>query len=227
MNKLTKISHNTKTTNEFSLDFIDLSGKSPIANGTKRVVYSVPGNEDLVVKLFRADQTPDKQRSAKIYRKINWLRDPIVFNQNKYDLRELTKHHKKYGDIIWNFFPKTELQLVKTSEGEGLVQLKIKNADGTLSPSVEAYVADKGYTDQLKSALMQLKNFLSVHHIVIRDLSIKNLIVQNEAENNLKIVMIDGFGNSDIIKLVDYSNYLNDQKLNRKFDRLTVNIEKI
>jgi len=201
------------------LTSIDLDAQSPLAKGSIRKVFLVPGHEDHLVKVFRSNKTPHHQKRQLHMHKLPWLRHPIVFDQNRYDLRELSSLSKRVGPLIWQHFPPT-YGIVDTTLGPGLVQQKIRNADGSDCLNLEVSLKNESDMPRIKEALWQFRSFLSYHHIVIRDLNTGNLLVHHDLDDALTIIMIDGFGNSDYFKWASVSRALNDKKLDRKFGRL-------
>jgi len=59
---------------------------------------------------------------------------------------------------------------------------------------------------------------------VINDLSLSNIYIRKKT-TGFDLVLIDGFGNSNFIKLADYSKSFLTKKLNRKFTKLCKKLE--
>jgi len=207
------------TFNFNALTSIDLEGQTPLAKGSIRKVFLVPGHDDHLVKVYRSNKTPRHQKRQLHIRKLPWLRHPIVFDQNRYDLRELSSLSKRIGPLIWQHFPPT-YGIVATTLGPGLVQQKIENADGSACLNLEDSLKYGDNRARINEALGQFRSFLSYHHIVVRDLNTGNLLVHHDLNDALTMIMIDGFGNSDYFKWASVSRALNDKKLDRKFGRL-------
>lgn len=203
-------------------DHIDLCGHTAIASGHNRIIYVVPGRHEYIVKVFRDTHPPALQRQQAAKRKLPWIRPEIVFDQNKYDLREITRLEARHGEKIWQHFPKTE-SIVDTSAGPGLLQARIFNVDGSIAETLDSYLNQRKPIAPALVALDQLKQFLSRHHIVVRDIYPRNLMARQIEEMRIELVIVDGFGNSDFIKIASYSRYFNDAKLERKFNRIMRN----
>jgi hypothetical protein len=60
--------------------------------------------------------------------------------------------------------------------------------------------------------------------VLVSDLHPGNLLLQKLSANDYQLVMIDGFGNSDFIKICDYSRFFLKKKLIRKFKRMLLQI---
>lgn len=203
---------------------IDLSGQNPLFKGSKRKVFAVPGRPEFVVKVFRYSQTPIKQKRQSPMRKFPWFRNSIIFDQNQYDLRELNRLYDRCGEELWLYFPKTS-GIVETSMGSGLLQARILNADGTPAKDLTRYLETGDRLELVLACLAHFKQYLRNHHIVVRDLYSDNILVQELEEGRIRMVMIDGFGNSDFIKIASYSRAWNDKKLDRKFDALIAHLK--
>ena len=198
---------------------LELTEKHLIATGSIRKIYAMPGTTDQIIKIYRRSKTPEKQKRELHIRKLPWLRHPITFDQNRYDLREINRLEKRLGAILWQHFPKTPT-ILPTNLGPGLAQQRILNHDGTDAESLKSAMVSSQDKTAILTSLNQFRTFLSNHHIVIRDLHPNNVLVQYKQPHQPTIIMVDGFGNSDYIKFASYFKIFNDQKLERKFTRL-------
>lgn len=198
---------------------LNLNSNDMLARGGIRKIYLYPGRDDVIVKVYRKSRTPALQKKRMHLRKLPFLRFPIVFDQNRFDLRELQNHHRRLGNKLWRHFPETT-GIVATNHGPGLVQRRILNSDGTPAQNLYHHLNQFGLKKETKAALAEFRDFVSRHHIVLRDLSRHNLLFCQQPDGSLTVVMIDGFGNSDYLKFATLSRHLNDKKIVRKFDRL-------
>ena len=203
---------------------INLQDQPALATGSIRNIHQVPGHPDLIVKTFRAGKTPADQKRQMHIRKLAFLRHPIVFDQNRYDLREMKRIETRIGEVLYTHFAKV-YALHPTSNGTGLLQDNIHQPDGSPAPSLEQAWQNKQNRPDLIKAIERFKSFLSKHHIVIRDLHPANLLIDASESEPPRLIMIDGFGNSDYIKWASFSRTLNDRKLERKFTRLMINLK--
>lgn len=205
---------------------VDLSGLTPIAKGTKRKLFIIPERPDFIVKVFRFSQTPAKRRKRGNKRKLPWLRSTAKFDQNKADLRELTKLGAKCGRELWQFFPQTE-GFIDTTLGPGLMQIRVMNCDGTSAQTLTDYLIKKKPVEPVLEALEDFKQFLSRHHIVIQDLTTNNLMVRQAEDGSVGVVMIDGFVNSEYIQISTFFRFFNEKKLERKFGILKTKMKNL
>ena len=198
---------------------LNLNENHLIAKGSIRKIYARPGSKDQIIKIYRRSKTPEQQKRQLHIRKLPWLRHPITFDQNRYDLREINRLEKRLGATLWQHFPKTPA-ILPTNFGPGLIQQRILNHDGTDAESLTAALTTTQDKPALLASLNEFRTFLANHHIVIRDLHPNNVLVQYKQPHQPTIIMVDGFGNSDYIKFASYLKIFNDQKLERKFTRL-------
>lgn len=206
--------------------FVSLEHAAPLAKGNIRKIFLYPGRQDVIVKVYRKSCTPKMQKKRMHLRKLPFLRLPIKFDQNRYDLKELERHYKRLGKSLWRHFPETA-GIFDTSEGPGLVQRRALNFDGTPAPNLYHHLKKHGLGEPTIAAFREFRSFISNHHIVLRDVSRENLLFQQHEDGKCTIVMIDGFGDSDYLKFATLSRTLNDKKILRKFSRLDNQIRKI
>ena len=135
--------------------------------------------------------------------------------------RREIKYSLKYSNLpdhlpsIPQYFGK-----VNTNLGIGHVFELILDYDGNISSKLSEFIKanepNKSLTDKI-SGLYQ--SFLQ-SRVIVSDLHPGNLVLQKSSADNYQLVMIDGFGNSDFIKICDYSRFFLKKKLMRKFTRM-------
>ncbi len=99
--------------------------------------------------------------------------------------------------------------------GRALVVEHVRNADGRTSDTLGAFVRRHGAAPVLPEIDVFFDR-LADHHVVARDPHPKNILVREEPDGALSLVLIDGFGDPNIIPLATMSKSLNRKKLMRK-----------
>lgn len=184
-----------------------LGKSSLIAAGLHRECHRHPLDENLCVKVVVRGNQKESRREQKAYR--------------------LAK--KRIG--TWETLPRFHGE-VPTNLGAGAVFDLIRDADGSVSRTLEAYLTETALTDTqctgLILALRKLRDAMLRNCIVTMTIKPKNLLWQRAstdrrsepfAEQAGRLVIVDNIGNSDFIPLADYVPPLARQKIRRKWRR--------
>lgn len=169
-----------------------------IAEGMMRKCYIHPSNKNLCIKIIKpsGDHTLFLKREEKYYKKI----------QKKAERHSLSFFAKYHGTI-------------NTNLGKGYVYELVKNADNSLSQSIEHYIKTQSsqFSDEvLQLAINNLTYMMVKYKIFSMDLEAQNLLCRIDNNNNIEIVIIDGMGYNEFLPLVDYSNFFARKKVKRK-----------
>lgn len=108
---------------------------------------------------------------------------------------------------------------IATNLGTGYVYQLARNEDGSRSKGINEYI-DSLDPDILHGKVVAMYDQLIEHRGVVNDLGLANIFVREHLSNDYDLCLVDGFGNSDFIKLADYSLAFMIKKLNRKFTSL-------
>lgn len=175
---------------------LTLDGITPLARGGHRTVYPHPHDAGLCVKVLHE---PWKEINRRLNDPFRWIRPRRHFDENRGELHELTKLRRKLGPLLTQHFP-TAHGLVDTDLGEGLVVDRIVDEDGQTSLTLKNHLWLNDLDAACQEALEAFWDFLLEHRIMVRDPQPHNLIVQHRRDGaGLCIVMIDGFGSSDLL----------------------------
>jgi|GEM_PF-3037769 len=105
---------------------------------------------------------------------------------------------------------------VITNLGSGDLFHLIRNSDGSISKPLSELEKLEGIEEKIYDLYLECMK----HRVVISDLNEGNIVAQMFGDSAYKLWIIDGVGNSDYIKVCDFSKYLLCKKMNRKFSRL-------
>ncbi len=158
-----------------------------IGKGGVREVYQHP---DDPLKCIKITFNQKKQRSVK--REINSLR---LYHLRKKPFERITRFH---GYCL-------------TTKGKGMVFDLIRDFDGKKSVMLSDHVAGKAEPCLQPAEIVYLLNdlfeHLLQHNIIISDPAPHNILVHYTSENKKKLVLVDGIGNPQFIKLADFSTH--------------------
>lgn len=192
----------------------ELNDELIFAYGGRRICFVHPADSARCIKTFGVNGDPHKRREEAVwYKKIRPL---YYFDDNR---REWVSFQKlmKYDSEIWDHFPRC-YGMEPTNYGIGIVTDLIRDHDGRISTMLADYAAEHGKSPALLAALDEFYDLLRCHTIITRDILDHNLVVQRRAEG-LRIVMIDGFGSSEIFPFSSWLSVLGKKKVERKIER--------
>lgn len=172
-----------------------------LGKGGTKIVYRHPLDPGLCIKF----PNPRKKRA-------------------KVDLKREIKYLKKHQDKL-PFLAKY-LGEIKCDRGTGFIYQFALNEDSSPSKPITEFLKTKKPAD-LKRKVEEIYFALIKQHALISDTQLSNVFIIEKRSGEYDFCFVDGFGNSDFIKICDYSKYFLIKKLNRKFTKLCsrLNIE--
>ncbi len=176
---------------------LQLSDETIIGKGLARTCYQHPGDASICIKVdhFEARDHTDTWREVAYYRRIAFL-----------------KRHFSYR-VIPRFYG-----VVETSVGRGAMFELIRDVDsGAIAKTLDDVPRDflVRHYDQITQGVESLIAGLFHDGILVRDLHPGNIVLQKRADNDLRMVVIDGIGHTEFIPLVDCFKCLARRKLRR------------
>lgn len=178
---------------------IIISEKDFLGQGGTKRAYRHPLEPHLCIKFPRKDKT----------RALNGL------------LREL-KYLKQYQDrlpFLARYFGETQ-----TSLGTGYLYQIALNEDGTFAKDLHQHHEHLD-PDILYKKINHIYQLLIKEHAVVNDLQLSNFFVIEKSGGDYDLCLVDGFGNTNFIKICDYSKYFLLKKLRRKFMKLCTKLD--
>jgi hypothetical protein len=197
------------------LQFRDIE---PIASGQHRLVFQHPEAPDSLVKVMRPELVERNNREEPWYRRLARTGPyrGFVREFNEYlASRHASPNPSPLARVIG---------LVETDMGPGLVVEKVHGTDGGLAPNLDAWVRQHGLTDDVQAALDRLLAQLLEHNVIAADLHAWNLVCEENPNGQLRLVMIDGFGEKNFIPLRSMSHRNNAARTRSKFRRMLARI---
>jgi hypothetical protein len=168
---------------------------------------------------------PWRQINRRLNDPLRHVRPRRHYDENRSEYRELRKLQRKLGTAMTEHFPQVH-GLVKTDLGEGLVVDRILDSDGQTSITLKNHIWLHGLDDACLRALEKFWSFLIRHRVMVRDPMPHNLVVQKTGEGQLRVVMIDGFGSSDLFPFRAWVSSLAEKKLASRRRRMQRQIDR-
>jgi hypothetical protein len=205
-----------------STELLHLQNSQPIGVGGHRTCYVHPERTELCVKVLHE---PWRQINRRLNAPFRHIRPRRHYDENRSEYHELRKLQRKLGTAMTAHFPQVH-GLVRTDVGEGLVVDRILDPDGQTSLTLKNYIWLYGLDDACLRALEAFWSFLIRHRVMVRDPMPHNLVVQKKGDGQLRVIMIDGFGSSDLFPFRAWVGSLAEKKLASRRRRMQRQIER-
>lgn len=199
---------------------LELRHATPIATGKHRHVYQHPAEPDYLVKIVRAEvleaakHAPWYERLSRTGPYRGYIREFREYLATRLAAPGASPLARVVG-------------LADTDVGPGLVVEKIRGADGALAPTLDTWVRRDGFTAEVQAALDNLLAALLSHNVIAADLHAFNLVYGSDASGGPRLVMIDGFGEKNIIPHCSMSPRHNAARTRHKFSRMLKRLPRV
>lgn len=201
-----------------------LAGRTPFAFGGNRLCFVHPERSNVCVKVPRADvDLAEKRRRKGIKGRLKPARS---FDDNRVEAETLTALHRRIGPGLAGFAPRF-LEWVPTDLGRGVAVDLIRDADGAIATPLKQYVWEHGMDARLAAALAELEAFWVPARVPSRELLLHNVVARRRAGGSLRLVVVDGLGNADLLPLSRWSARLAKRKSARKVAGLRARIDRL
>ncbi|BDR14742.1 PhoP regulatory network YrbL family protein [Vibrio sp. STUT-A11] len=167
-----------------------------IGKGAERVCFQNPSNPAQCVKLSQKDAAKQTYREIQFFERL------------------------KNKNVQFTHIPKF-LGKVTTETQVGFKQQVVLDEDLSVSLNLAQYIVQQGDELDIDNLLLKiriLKDYLVESRVIPSDLVLTNLLVR-QAEGDITLYLIDGFGNTEFIPVSDFIPYLMHKKINRKFKK--------
>lgn len=191
---------------------IFLGEKDLLAEGGRRLIYVNPEDKNKLIKIVKQKDLDRKRRSLSFFKK--WRNDNSI-SENTEDFNAYKVYNRKSKEIF-KFVPRL-FGYTETNLGRGLMTEFVKNYDGSATMSLQDYLKKYGLTHKIHLALKLLYKQLLKYNFITRELKDFNIVVKYISKNNLRLYVIDGFGNQEFIPLSNYIGFLAKRKINKHF----------
>jgi len=195
---------------------LDLAGAQVLAKGADRYVFQHPNEPSLLIKVINMEAYAaylERKPFKRFYKQFQRESAYRVY------LNELSEYvtTTTVPSGVWNVPMARVVGLAQTTLGLGQLVEKITGDDGQLAPTLAQVIAREGISPELGARLDAFFDDLIDAHIVISDMSAKNIALGRNAEGKPGMYLIDGFGVLPLIPLYAWSKRLNKRRMHRKY----------
>lgn len=202
---------------------IELSEEYLLANKGRRDIYYFPGDATKCIKISPREKLEDRRRRASTL--IRKARPLVFFDENRQDQKYYKFIDRTRQDVFFEHLPRF-YGTIDTNLGKGSVMEVIRNCDGSCALNLHAYIKKNGVSEELERALQEVVSFMKDNLMLARDLSLKNLVVQEREGGKLHLYIVDGFGDSDFQLIGALSLKLTRKKVIRRLSKLVLRMQK-
>ncbi|MFY2824349.1 YrbL family protein [Ruegeria sp. MALMAid1280] len=200
----------------FSLQLLQLSDQDLLAKGGHRNVYACPGQPELLIKVTRPRTRPNRSFSKRLIRRI--LPDSAFRNALK-ELECEMKAALKSGNDIAQLPLARSFGVVQTDVGPGVVVERIQSEDGELAHHLLWMSKQHLLNDEILADLNSFVQKLFQFQVVGRDIHEQNIVYGVRGQARM-FLLIDGYGERNLIPLRSLSRRLNDRSLNKQMQMI-------
>lgn len=196
---------------------IDLSHARPLISGSDRHVYQHPADPSLLIKVVDMQARVAYQRKHWLKR---WYRRYQRASSYRTFIDEVAEYIASASQATLEAPLARIVGIARTSLGLGLLVEKISDAAGRMAPTLAAVVREQGLTPELRGQLDDFFDALAQAHVIVNDVSGKNIVLGYDAAGRQGMYLVDGFGNKQAVPLFAFSRRLNGRRLQRKYREL-------
>jgi hypothetical protein len=203
---------------------LDLNGLTPVACGAERLVYQHPYDASLLVKVLDSSSRHAYVNLQTMRRLRNRFQREGAYRNHIAELSEYVAAQNVAAGR-WSVPMARVLGVAQTSLGLGLLVEKISDGNGGLAPTVEQLIAERGLDAALTRQLDFFFDALADNHIILNDISARNIVAGENTEGNSGLFLIDGFGSKQAIPIYACSKTLNRRRIQRKYQKMMYKLQ--
>lgn len=191
---------------------VELAHSTPLAQGSRRLVFQHPWDADLVIKVLKPGSTrPDGQPQRRRLYKLRRREGAYIYHR-----RELNEYlAARVANRSPSGLPICAVQgLIETDLGLGLVVERIRGADGGLAPTLRQVVDRQQFDEPVRRLFERFIEDMIEKHIVAYELSLDNIVLADD-DRGRRFVCIDGMGSRTLIPVHEWSKRLNARTIRR------------
>jgi PhoP regulatory network protein YrbL len=193
-----------------------LNGLPAIASGRHRHIFEHPRRSDCLVKVMIADAVQERYGAgARWYRRLRRAQQYAGF----------VREFKEYVALRARF-PTVDLPiaavsgLAETDCGLGLLVEAVRGDDGRLAPTLDALLRQHGFAQWIEEGLEQCVARLLEYNVILGDLNRGNIVFGSGWAGRPRFIVIDGFGESNLIPYCTMSRSYNQRHTRRLYRRM-------
>ncbi len=198
---------------------LELKQRKPVAEGRHRWVFDDPQDSRRLIKVM-ADVDGKRFASRPWYKRAGRSREFRVF------VRELSEFIAMRARAHERPYPIAAVHgLVETDLGLGLVVEKQIGSDGHLAQTAADLIRRDGFAPWIAQALETWIQSVIDHNVILGDLHAGNLVFGSDDGLSPRFVMIDGFGEKNLVPRCSMSSSFNAWHSRHLFNRLLQKID--
>jgi hypothetical protein len=197
---------------------LKLAHLKPLAIGNVRAIHQHPQQADLLIKTIRAEALARRWDAPG-----RWLKRLPRARHYSGFVRELKEYIAIQARSPGGIPPIARMTgIVETDLGLGLVSEKVIAPDGAIAASLHTlYLRHGGATEWTDAALDRLLADLLRYNVIVGDLHPGNIVYGSDSRGGPpRLVLIDGFGEKNILPRNSMSRWFNRHNTLRLFRRL-------
>ena len=186
----------------------------PLFVGGTRYCFQHPEHHNRCIKVLRPDRTGEVRRRYRTDHK-RLLPARFLDDQRK-EIKAYQELLTRPSEALWRHVPRyhgTE----ETDMGIGIVTQLMRNADGSWPVNLQTLLP-AGMTPALEAGIAEFEHAVAELRILSRELLPHNIIAVQE-ENAVRVMLVDGIGNSELIPVSTWSPFFANRKIQRKLTR--------
>jgi hypothetical protein len=195
---------------------LELSRTQPLAVGHLRYVFQHPENPAYLIKVMRADAVDARIAKGRWYKRLPRTREYIGYvRELKEYIASQARPHSRNAPIA------RMIGLVDTDLGLGLVAEKVVGPDGGLARTLAAlYAEQRGFSAALDHELDAFYRGLIDANVIVGDMHAWNIVHGTDSRGGPRLILIDGFGEKNIIPMASMSRRYNARNTARLYKRM-------
>jgi len=192
-----------------------LADAKPIATGHVREVYQHPDDNDLLIKVISGASIEERWNRAPWYRRL----------ARSGPYKDFVREFREYVTGVYTGGYDTSpiarvVGLEMTDIGLGQIVEKVRTPDGKLAPTLHDWVAREGFSATVQSELERFYARLLSHNTIAADLHAWNVVYGEDSRGGPRLVMIDGFGEKNIVPHCSMNRAHNASRTKKKYERM-------
>jgi hypothetical protein len=155
----------------------------------------------------------------------NWkrFRPARYFDDQLKEIKAYRELISQNNQRIWGHVPEfygTE----ETDMGLGITTKLYRNFDGSLPKNLRD-ILPGGMSEALRQGIVEFSEWIRREAVVTRDLLPHNMIAVTQEDHSVRILIVDGIGNSEFIPLATWFRTCAKLKIGRKLKKLRHRID--
>lgn len=197
---------------------LQLRHLTPLASGNNRDVFVHPHDPDLLVKTMK-EGNEERKKGSKTASPFRRYRQYITF------LRECEEHIAAQFDPHGApAFLQAVVGFADTDRGLGLVTKAERDASGAYAKTLQQLISQNAYDPTAQEALEDFIKQFAASRVIVTDLSIRNLVYSITDSEQPHFVLIDGYGEKNLIPFNSFSAWCHQRSKDKRIKRLRLAI---